>query len=210
MTALDNVQGFTSDPQGVGNDHLARVFILAGKVACQDQAMGILASVKVQATGDTVIFTGCDKYRLVEITVDMPQVGEWLVFPNGKELAKASSLVKGQSHVIFMAGDDGKVTVSSNKGSVNVNGALWSEVGGYPAVDYLFEYAGDDDKWPIAGIGYNGDLLGETLSLMSDLVANKGKGAIGGKVTIDRLVPRVSLTAEREGISVRAVLMPMK
>lgn len=208
MTALDNMAGFTSDPQGVGNDYLARVFILAGKVACQDQAMGILASVKVQATGDTVIFTGCDKYRLVEITVDMPQVGEWLVFPNGKELAKASSLVKGQSHVIFMAGDDGKVTVSSNKGSVNITGFGVNNT--YANVALLFDYAKYPDKWPVASVKFNGDLLGETMSLMSDLVDYKGKGAIGGGVTIDRLLPHISMTADREGISVRAILMPTR
>tara|TARA_R110000868_G_scaffold306619_1_gene567831 strand:+ start:2128 stop:2751 length:624 start_codon:yes stop_codon:yes gene_type:complete len=207
MTALDNVEGFTSDPQGVGNDYLARVFVLAGKVASQDMAKGIFSSVRVQATGDSVIFTGCDTYRLVEITVDMPQVGEWLVFPNGKELAKASSMVKGQSHVIFMANGD-LITVSSNKGSVNVAG--FDPHTSYANVALLFDYAKYPDKWPVAGIGYNGDLLGETLSLMSDLVGSKRKGSDPGKVTIDRLLPHVSLTAECEGISVRAILMPMK
>jgi hypothetical protein len=208
MTAIDKVQGFTSDPQGVGNDYLARVFILAGKVACQDHGMGILASVKVQATGDSVIFTGCDKYRLVEITVDMPQVGEWLVYPNGKELVKAASMVKGQGTVSFIADSDGKVTVSSNKGSVNITGFGVNNT--YANVALLFDYSTKPDKWPVAGIGYNGDLLGETLSLMSDLVGSKRKGSDAGKVTIDRLLPHASLTAEREGISVRAILMPMK
>lgn len=207
MTALDNGQGFTSDPQGVGNDYLARVFILAGKVASQDQAKGIFSSVKVQATGDSVIFTGCDTYRLVEITVDMPQVGEWLVYPNGKELVKASSMVKGQSHVIFMANGD-LITVSSNKGSVNIAGFNAHSV--YANVALLFDYAKYPDKWPVASVKYNGDLLGETLSLMSDLVDYRGKGAIGGGVTIDRLLPHISLTAEREGISVRAILMPTR
>ena len=208
MTALDNVQGFTSDPQGVGNDYLARVFILAGKVASQDQAKGIFSSVKVQATGDSVIFTGCDTYRLVEITVDMPQVGEWLVYPNGKELAKASSMVKGQSHVIFMADSDGKVTVSSNKGSVNITGFGVNNT--YANVALLFDYAKYPDRWPVASVKFNGDLLGETLSLMSDLVDYRGRSSTGGAVTIDRLLPHVSLSAEREGISVRAILMPMK
>lgn len=207
MTALDNVQGFTSDPQGVGNDYLARVFILAGKVASQDQAKGIFSSVKVQATGDSVIFTGCDTYRLVEITVDMPQVGEWLVYPNGKELVKAASMVKGQSHVIFMANGD-LITVSSNKGSVNIAGFNAHSV--YANVALLFDYAKYPDKWPVASVKFNGDLLGETLSLMSDLVDYRGKGAIGGGVTIDRLLPHISLTAEREGISVRAILMPTR
>lgn len=207
MTALDNVQGFTSDPQGVGNDYLARVFILAGKVASQDQGMGILAGVKVQATGDSVIFTGCDKYRLVEITVNMPQVGEWLVYPNGKELAKASSMVKGQSHVIFVANGD-LITVSSNKGSVNVAG--FNSDNTYPDVAQLFDYANKPDKWPVASVKYNGDLLGETMTLISDLVGSKRKGSDPGKVTIDRLLPLISMTAEREGISVRAILMPMK
>jgi hypothetical protein len=207
MTTLDNVQGFTSDPQGVGNDHLARVFILAGKVASQDLVRGILSSVKVQATGDSVIFTGCDTYRLVEITVDMPQVGEWLVYPNGKELAKASSMVKGQSHVIFVANGD-LITVSSNKGSVNIAG--FNAHSDYANVAPLFDYANKPDKWPVASVKFNGDLLGETMSLMSDLVDYKGKGAIGGGVTIDRLLPHISMTAEREGISVRAILMPTR
>ena len=207
MTAIDNVQGFTSDPQGVGNDYLARVFILAGKVASQDQVRGILASVKVQATGDSVIFTGCDTYRLVEITVDMPGVGEWLAYPNGKELVKAASMVKGQSHVIFMANGD-LITVSSNKGSVNITG--FNEHCDYANVAPLFDYAKYPDKWPVASVKFNGDLLGETLSLMSDLVDYRGKGAIGGGVTIDRLLPHVSLTADREGISVRAILMPTR
>ena len=208
MTALDNMAGFTSDPQGVGNDYLARVFILAGKTASQDMARGILTSVKVQATGDSVIFTGCDTYRLVEITVDMPQVGEWLVYPNGKELAKAASMVKGQSHVIFMADSDGKVTVSSNKGSVNITGFGVNNT--YANVAPLFDYAKYPDKWPVASVKFNGDLLGETMSLMSDLVDYKGKGATGGGVTIDRLLPHISMTAEREGISVRAILMPTR
>ena len=208
MTAIDNVQGFTSDPQGVGNDYLARVFILAGKVASQDMAKGIFSSVRVQATGDSVIFTGCDTYRLVEITVDMPQVGEWLVYPNGKELAKASSMVKGQSHVIFMADSDGKVTVSSNKGSVNITGFGVNNT--YANVALLFDYAKYPDRWPVASVKFNGDLLGETLSLMSDLVDYRGRSSTGGAVTIDRLLPHVSLSAEREGISVRAILMPMK
>lgn len=207
MTATDKVQGFTSDPQGVGNDYLARVFVLAGKVACQDQAKGIFSSVKVQATGDSVIFTGCDTYRLVEITVDMPQVGEWLVYPNAKELVKSASMVKGQSHVIFVANGD-LITVSSNKGSVNIAGFGVNNT--YANVALLFDYAKYPDKWPVASVKFNGDLLGETLSLMSDLVDYRGKGAIGGGVTIDRLLPHISMTAEREGISVRAILMPMK
>ena len=207
MTAIDNVQGFTSDPQGVGNDYLARVFILAGKVASQDMAKGIFSSVRVQATGDSVIFTGCDSYRLVEITVDMPQVGEWLVYPNGKELAKAASMVKGQSHVIFMANGD-LITVSSNKGSVNIAG--FNAHCDYANVAPLFDYAKYPDKWPVASVKFNGDLLGETLSLMSDLVDYKGRSSTGGAVTIDRLLPHVSLSVEREGISVRAILMPMK
>ena len=208
MTAIDNVQGFTSDPQGVGNDYLARVFILAGKVASQDMAKGIFSSVRVQATGDSVIFTGCDTYRLVEITVDMPQVGEWLVFPNAKELVKSASMVKGQGTVSFIADSDGKVTVSSAKGSVNVTGCGFNNT--YPNVDLLFDYSTKPEKWPVASVKVNGDLLGETLSLMSDLVDYKGRSSTGGAVTIDRLLPHVSLTAEREGISVRAILMPMK
>jgi len=208
MTAIDNMAGFTSDPQGVGNDYLARVFILAGKTASQDMARGILTSVKVQATGDTVIFTGCDTYRLVEITVDMPNVGEWLVFPNAKELVKSASMVKGQGTVSFIADSDGKVTVSGAKGSVNITGFGVNNT--YANVAPLFDYSTKPEKWPVASVKVNGDLLGETMSLMSDLVDYKGRGSTGGAVTIDRLLPHVSLTAEREGISVRAILMPMK
>ncbi|NBQ48193.1 MAG: hypothetical protein EBU33_07045, partial [Sphingobacteriia bacterium] len=106
MTVIDNVQGFTSNPDGVGNNYLAKVLVASGKLASPDISRGIISSVKVQAFGDTVTFTGCDSYRLIEITVDMPNAGEWLALPNGKELAKASSFVKGQTMATFiMAGD---------------------------------------------------------------------------------------------------------
>jgi hypothetical protein len=59
-------------------------------------------------------------------------------------------------------------------------------------------------------VNYNGDLLGETLSLIADIVDHGGKGATGGHVTIERLVPRAIITAERDGIKVRATLMPLR
>lgn len=209
MTAIDNVQGFTSNPDGVGNNYLAKIMVASGKLASPDISRGIISSVKVQGLGDTVTFTGCDSYRLIEITVDMPNAGEWLAFPNGKELAKAATYVKGQSTATFiMAGDT--LVISSGKGSVNVQGLNPNGHGLYPNVDQLFNYGIDSDGWPENTVNYNGNLLGETLSLISDIVDHGGKGATGGKVTIERLVPRAFITAARDGIKVRATLMPLK
>lgn len=209
MTAIDNVQGFTSSPDGVGNNYLAKIMVASGKLASPDLARGIISSVKVQAFGDTVTFTGCDSYRLIEITVDMPNAGEWLALPNGKELAKASSFVKGQATATFILADN-TLVISSGKGSVNVQGFNPNAYGQYPNVNHLFDYGLDASGWPENTVNYNGDLLGETLSLMSDIVDHGGKGSTGGKVTIERLVPRAILTAERDGIKVRATLMPLR
>ena len=209
MTAIDNVRGFTSDPDGVGNNYLAKVLVASGKLASPDLARGTISSVKVQAFGDTVTFTGCDSYRLIEVTVDMPNAGEWLALPNGKELAKASSFVKGQGTATFILADN-QLVISSGKGSVNVQGLNVDIYGIYPNVDQLFDYGIDGSGWPESTVNYNGDLLGETLSLIADIVDHGGKGATGGHVTIERLVPRAIITAERDGIKVRATLMPLR
>ena len=209
MTAIDNVQGFTSNPDGVGNNYLAKVLVASGKLASPDINRGTISSVKVQAYGDTVTFTGCDSYRLVEITVDMPNAGEWLALPNGKELAKASSLVKGQGTATFILADN-QLVISSGKGSVNVYGLNPNGHALYPNVEQLFNYGNHGSGWPESTVNYNGDLLGETLSLISDIVDHGGKGSTGGHVTIERLVPRAIITAERQGIKVRATLMPLR
>jgi len=209
MTAIDNVQGFTSNPDGVGNNYLAKVLVASGKLASPDINRGTISSVKVQAYGDTVTFTGCDSYRLIEVTVDMPNAGEWLALPNGKELVKASSFVKGQSTATFIVAGD-TLVISSGKGSVNVQGLNVDIYGIYPNVDQLFDHGIDASGWPENTVNYNGDLLGETLSLIADIVNYFGKGATGGRITIERLVPRAIITAERDGIKVRATLMPLK
>ena len=209
MTAIDNVQGFTSNPDGVGNNYLAKIMVASGKLASPDLNRGTISSVKVQAFGDTVTFTGCDSYRLIEITVDMPNAGQWLALPNGKELAKASSFVKGQSAATFILADS-QLVISSGKGSVNVQGLNPNNHSAYPNVEQLFTVGSIGELWPDGSVNYNGNLLGETLSLMSDIVDYGGKGSTGGKVTIERLVPRAILTAERDGIKVRATLMPLK
>jgi hypothetical protein len=209
MTVIDNVQGFTSNPDGVGNNYLAKILVASGKLASPDISRGTISSVKVQAFGDTVTFTGCDSYRLIEVTVDMPNVGEWLALPNGKELAKASSFVKGQSTATFILADN-QLVISSGKGSVNVQGLNVDIYGIYPNVDQLFDYGIDGSGWPESTVNYNGDLLGETLSLIADIVDHGGKGSTGGHVTIERLVPRAIITAERDGIKVRATLMPLR
>lgn len=209
MTVIDNVQGFTSNPDGVGNNYLAKIMVASGKLASPDISRGTISSVKVQAFGDTVTFTGCDSYRLIEVTVDMPNAGEWLALPNGKELAKASSFVKGQTTATFILADN-QLVISSGKGSVNVQGLNPYGHAEYPNVARLFTWDNDASGWPENTVNYNGDLLGETLSLMSDIVDYGGKGSTGGKVTIERLVPRAILTAERQGIKVRATLMPLK
>ena len=209
MTAIDNVQGFTSNPDGVGNNYLAKVLVASGKLASPDINRGTISSVKVQAFGDTVTFTGCDSYRLIEVTVDMPHAGEWLALPNGKELAKASSFVKGQGTATFILADS-QLVISSGKGSVNVYGLNPNNHSVYPNVEQLFDYGNDSSGWPESTVNYNGDLLGETLSLISDIVDHGGKGSTGGHVTIERLVPRAIITAERDGIKVRATLMPLR
>ena len=209
MTVIDNVQGFTSNPDGVGNNYLAKIMVASGKLASPDLARGTISSVKVQADGDTVTFTGCDSYRLIEITVDMPNAGEWLALPNGKELAKASSFVKGQGVATFIVAGD-TLVISSGKGSVNVQGLNPECHAQYPNVEQLFNYGNDASGWPENTVNYNGDLLGETLSLISDIVDHGGKGSTGGHVTIERLVPRAIITAERDGIKVRATLMPLR
>jgi hypothetical protein len=209
MTAIDNVQGFTSNPDGVGNNYLAKIMVASGKLASPDLSRGTISSVKVQAFGDTVTFTGCDSYRLIEVTVDMPNAGEWLALPNGKELAKASSFVKGQGTATFILADN-QLVISSGKGSVNVYGLNVDIHGIYPNVDQLFDYGIDASGWPETTVNYNGDLLGETLSLIADIVDHGGKGSTGGHVTIERLVPRAIITAERDGIKVRATLMPLR
>ena len=209
MTVIDNVQGFTSNPDGVGNNYLAKVLVASGKLASPDLARGTISSVKVQANGDTVTFTGCDSYRLIEVTVDMPNAGEWLALPNGKELAKASSFVKGQGSATFIVAGD-TLVISSGKGSVNVQGLNPECHAQYPSIVPLFVYGNDASGWPENTVNYNGDLLGETLSLIADIVDYSGKGATGGRVTIERLVPRAIITAERDGIKVRATLMPLK
>jgi len=209
MTVINNVQGFTSNPDGVGNNYLAKIMVASGKLASPDISRGIISSVKVQAYGDTVTFTGCDSYRLIAVTVDMPNAGEWLAFPNGKELAKASSFVKGQGTATFILADN-QLVISSGKGSVNVYGLNPNGHALYPNVEQLFNYGNDSSGWPESTVNYNGDLLGETLSLISDIVDHGGKGATGGKVTIERLVPRAFITAARDGIKVRATLMPLK
>lgn len=207
MTAIDNVQGFTSNPEGIGNNYLAKIMVASGKLASPELNRGNISSVKVQAYGDTVTFTGCDSYRLIEVTVDMPNAGEWLAFPNGKELAKASSFVKGQGLATFIVAGD-TLVISSGKGSVNVQGLNVDTI--YPNVDQLFDYRIGETGWPETTVNYNGDLLGETISLIADIVNYYGKGATGGLVTIERLVPRAILTAERDGIKVRATLMPLR
>ncbi len=209
MTVINNVQGFTSNPDGVGNNYLAKIMVASGKLASPDISRGIISSVKVQAFGDTVTFTGCDSFRLIEATVDMPNAGEWLALPNGKELAKASSFVKGQGTATFILADS-QLVISSGKGSVNVYGLNPNGHALYPNVEQLFNYGNDSSGWPESTVNYNGDLLGETLSLISDIVDHGGKGATGGKVTIERLVPRAFITAARDGIKVRATLMPLK
>ncbi len=209
MTVIDNVQGFTSNPDGVGNNYLAKVLVASGKLASPDISRGTISSVKVQAYGDTVTFTGCDSYRLIEVTVDMPNAGEWLALPNGKELAKASSFVKGQGTATFILADN-QLVISSGKGSVNVQGLNVDIYGIYPNVEQLFNYGIDGSGWPEDTVNYNGDLLGETLSLIADIVDHGGKGSTGGHVTIERLVPRAIITAERDGIKVRATLMPLR
>jgi hypothetical protein len=209
MTVIDNVQGFTSNPDGVGNNYLAKIMVASGKLASPDLARGTISSVKVQAFGDTVTFTGCDSYRLIEVTVDMPNAGEWLALPNGKELAKASSFVKGQGTATFILADN-QLVISSGKGSVNVYGLNPNGHALYPNVEQLFNYGNDSSGWPESTVNYNGDLLGETLSLISDIVDHGGKGSTGGHVTIERLVPRAIITAERDGIKVRATLMPLR
>lgn len=209
MTAIDNVQGFTSNPDGVGNNYLAKVLVASGKLASPDINRGTISSVKVQANGDTVTFTGCDSYRLIEVTVDMPNAGEWLALPNGKELAKASSFVKGQGTATFILADS-QLVISSGKGSVNVYGLNPDNHSAYPNVEQLFTVGSIGELWPDGSVNYNGDLLGETLSLISDIVDHGGKGSTGGHVTIERLVPRAIITAERDGIKVRATLMPLR
>ena len=209
MTAIDNIRGFTSDPSGVGNNYLAKIMVASGKLASPDLNRGTISSVKIQAFGDTVTFTGCDSYRLIEITVDMPNVGEWIALPNGKELAKASSFVKGQEVVTFIVADN-HLVISSGKGSVNVQGLNPDVQSAYPNVERLFTWDNDGSGWPETTVKYNGDLLGETITLMADTVAYVGKGFDGGHVTIERLVPRAILTAERYGVKVRATLMPLK
>jgi hypothetical protein len=209
MTAIDNVQGFTSNPDGVGNNYLAKIMVASGKLASPDINRGTISSVKVQAFGDTVTFTGCDSFRLIEATVDMPNAGEWLALPNGKELAKASSFVKGQGTATFILADN-QLVISSGKGSVNVYGLNPNNHSAYPNVEQLFTVGSIGELWPAGSVNYNGDLLGETLSLMADIVDHGGKGSTGGHVTIERLVPRAILTAERDGIKVRATLMPLR
>ena len=209
MTAIDNIRGFTSDPSGVGNNYLAKIMVASGKLASPDLNRGTISSVKIQAFGDTVTFTGCDSYRLIEITVDMPNVGEWIALPNGKELAKASSFVKGQGTATFILADN-QMVISSGKGSVNVYGLNPNNHSAYPNVEQLFTVGSIGELWPAGSVNYNGDLLGETLSLMADIVDHGGKGSTGGHVTIERLVPRAIITAERDGIKVRATLMPLR
>jgi hypothetical protein len=209
MTAIDNVQGFTSNPDGVGNNYLAKIMVASGKLASPDLSRGTISSVKVQAFGDTVTFTGCDSYRLIEVTVDMPNAGEWLALPNGKELAKASSFVKGQGTATFILADN-QLVISSGKGSVNVHGLNPNGHALYPNVEQLFTVGSIGQLWPDGSVNYNGDLLGETLSLIADIVDHDGKGSTGGHVTIERLVPRAIITAERDGIKVRATLMPLR
>ena len=209
MTAIDNVQGFTSNPDGVGNNYLAKVLVATGKLASPDINRGTISSVKIQAFGDTVTFTGCDSFRLIEATVDMPNAGEWLALPNGRELAKASSFVKGQGTATFILADS-QLIISSGKGSVNVYGLNPYGHAEYPNVARLFTWDNDASGWPENTVNYNGDLLGETISLMADIVDQGGKGSAGGHVTIERLVPRAIITAERDGIKVRATLMPLR
>jgi len=209
MTAIDNVQGFTSNPDGVGNNYLAKIMVASGKLASPDLARGTISSVKVQANGDTVTFTGCDSYRLIEVTVDMPNAGEWLALPNGKELAKASSFVQGQGTAQFILADN-QLVISSGKGSVNVYGLNPYNHSEYPNVEQLFTVGSIGALWPDGSVNYNGNLLGETLSLIADIVDHGGKGSTGGHVTIERLVPRAIITAERDGIKVRATLMPLR
>jgi hypothetical protein len=209
MTVIDNVQGFTSNPDGVGNNYLAKIMVASGKLASPDLSRGTISSVKVQAFGDTVTFTGCDSYRLIEVTVDMPNAGEWLALPNGKELAKASSFVKGQGTATFILADN-QLVISSGKGSVNVYGLNPNSHAQYPNVEQLFTVGSIGQLWPDGSVNYNGDLLGETLSLIADIVDHGGKGSTGGHVTIERLVPRAIITAERDGIKVRATLMPLR
>ena len=209
MTAIDNVQGFTSNPDGVGNNYLAKIMVATGKLASPDINRGTISSVKVQAFGDTVTFTGCDSFRLIEATVDMPNAGEWLALPNGKELAKASSFVKGQGTATFILADN-QLVISSGKGSVNVYGLNPNNHSAYPNVEQLFTVGSIGELWPAGSVNYNGNLLGETLSLMADIVDHGGKGSTGGHVTIERLMPRAIITAERDGIKVRATLMPLR
>ena len=209
MTVIDNVQGFTSSPDGVGNNYLAKIMVASGKLASPDLNRGNISSVKVQAFGDTVTFTGCDSYRLIEITVDMPNAGEWVSLPNGKQFAKASSFVKGQGTATFILADN-QLVISSGKGSVNVDDLAPYLSTVYPNVEQLFNYGLADSGWPETTVNYNGNLLGETLSLMADIVDHGGKGSTGGHVTIERLVPRAIITAERDGIKVRATLMPLR
>jgi hypothetical protein len=209
MTAIDNVQGFTSNPDGVGNNYLAKILVAAGKLASPNLARGTISSVKVQAFGDTVTFTGCDQYRLIEVTVDMPNAGEWLALPNGKELAKASSFVKGQGTATFILADN-QLVISSGKGSVNVHGLNPYNHSEYPNVEQLFTVGSIGELWPAGSVNYNGNRFGETLSLIADIVDQGGKDSTGGHVTIERLMPRAIITAERDGIKVRATLMPLR
>ena len=209
MTAIDNIRGFTSSPDGVGNNYLAKIMVATGKLASPDINRGTISSVKIQAFGDTVTFTGCDSFRLIEATVDMPNAGEWLALPNGKELAKASSFVKGQGTATFILADS-QLIISSGKGSVNVYGLNPNNHSAYPNVEQLFTVGSIGELWPDGSVNYNGNLLGETLSLMADIVDQGGKGSAGGHVTIERLVPRAIITAERDGIKVRATLMPLR
>lgn len=203
INTVCDVQGFTSNAQGIGNDCLAKIFTLAGKIANQGPGFSILTSVRVQATGNSVIFTATDGHRLVQIECDMPECGEWVCYPVGKELAKAASLIRGQLSVGFtIDANYPYVVVSTDKGSVRIKCCV---EGKYPNVDAVLDYSSIRQNWPDRDIKFNGSLLGQTLTLVSDLIDPKS----GGVVTVDRLLPHFSVTAERAGISVRAILMPV-
>jgi hypothetical protein len=93
---------------------------------------------------------------------------------------------------------------------VNVHGLNPYNHSEYPNVEQLFTVGSIGELWPDGSVNYNGELLGETLSLIADIVDHGGKGSTGGHVTIERLVPRAIITAERDGIKVRATLMPLR
>lgn len=206
MTILETGQiGFSCHGDSISGNTLARIFTATGKLTCGDLSRGTIASVKVEGKNDTVVFSSCDSYRLIEVTVAMPNVGEWVAYPIGKELVKASTFVRGKGVPSFIV-DDGRVVVTGEKGSVNIDTHFTGE---FPNISMLFDYNGNDVIFNPAGVSANGNMLGETMSLMADIVSSNRSDKVG-LVDIVRANKRIHLEAKCQGVDIRAVVMPLR